>query len=101
MDKACDTFYWTVIRQILRRYGVPDAFVLVLSKLYSDIVIKLKGCGKNVSIPSTVSVKQGNNLAPIIFVFFIKSVGESISPEWGQAVIKDPVIQYYKQDCLK
>ena len=33
--------------QILQRYGVPYALISVLTKLYSDIFIELKVCGKN------------------------------------------------------
>ena len=69
--------------------------------LYSYIDIELKGCGNNVRITLTVGVDQGENLTPIIFVFFINDVGDSISPEWEQAVIKSPMIQYYKQDHPK
>ena len=57
LEKACDTFDRPVMRQIMRRYGVTDVLILVLRKLYLDIVIKLKGCGKNVRILSTVGVK--------------------------------------------
>ena len=59
-----------------------DALIPVLRNLYSYIAIELKGCGNNVRIPSTVGVDQGKNITPIIFVFFINNVGESISPEW-------------------
>ena len=62
------------------RYGVPDALKSVLRKLYSKIFIKIKGCGKNIRIPSTVAIEQGDNLALILFVFFVNAVGESISP---------------------
>ena len=51
------------------KIGVPDALILVLRKLYLDIVIEVKGCGKNVRILSTVGVKQGDNLAQILFSF--------------------------------
>ena len=88
---------WPVMRQILWIYGLPDALILVLRKPYSDIVLKLKDCDNNVRILSTVAVKQGENLAPIIFVFFIDAVGESILPDWERSGIKAPIIQYYNQ----
>ena len=101
LEKSYDTVDWPVMWQILRIYSVPDALILVLRKLYSEIFIEPKGYGKNTSIPSTVSVKQGNNLDPILFFFFINAVGESILPEWEQAGIEAPMIQYYKQDYPK
>ena len=82
MEKAYDTVDWPVMRQILWRYGVPDALILVPRKLYLEISIKLKVCGKNVRIPSTVGIWQGDNLASIIFVLFINAVGGFISPKW-------------------
>ena len=63
-EKAYDTVE-PIMWQVLQRFGVPDELIFVLRKLYSDIVINLKGCGKNVRIPSTVGVKQGDNLATI------------------------------------
>ena len=53
LDKAYDTVMW----QILRRYGVLEELILVLRNMYLYIVTKIKGCGKNVRIPSTVGVK--------------------------------------------
>ena len=67
-EKAYDTVE-PIMWQVLQRFGVPDELIFVLRKLYSDIVINLKGCGKNVRILSTVGVKQGDNLAQILFSF--------------------------------
>ena len=67
LEKSYDTVDRLVIRQILRRYSVPNALISVLSKLYSEVFINIKCCGNNVSIPSNVGIKQGDNLAPIIF----------------------------------
>ena len=101
MEKAYDTVYQPAMWQILRIYDVPDALIFVLMKLYLDIFIKLKGCGKNIRITSTVCFKHGKNLAPILFVLFINALGESISPEWERAGIEVTMIQYYKQDQPK
>ena len=57
LDKAYDTVDWPVMWQILRRYGVLEELILVLRNMYLYIVTKIKGCGKNVRIPSTVGVK--------------------------------------------
>ena len=45
-----------------------------------------KGYGKGFAIPSTVGVKQGDNLAPVlhVLIFFINAVAESIEPECGR-----------------
>ena len=69
--------------------------------LYLGIVVNLKDCSNNFRITSTAGIKKGDDLALIIFVFFINAVGESISAEWERAGIEDLTIQYYKKDHPK
>ena len=56
------------MQQILPRYCLSDALVLMMMNLYSDLVVELKGCGKNVRIPPNFGVKKFNNLALIFFL---------------------------------
>ena len=70
----------------MARHGCPEELIFVLRKLYTDTTMQLKGFGKGFTTPSTVGVKQGDNLAPVLFIFFINAVAESIEPEeWKEA----------------
>lgn len=85
MVKAYDTVDRELLWKIMARYGCPEELIVVLRKLYTDITVQLKGHGKKATIPSSVGVKQGDNLAPVLFVFFINTAAQSIEEEWKAA----------------
>ena len=62
----------------MARYGCPEDLIFVLRKLYTHITVQLKEFGKGFTVPSTVGVKQGDNLAPVLFIFFINAVADNI-----------------------
>lgn len=98
--KAYDTVDRELLWKIMSRYGCPEELIFVLRKLYTDITIELKSFGKGFTIPSTVGVKQGDNLAPVLFIFFINAVAESIEPEWKEADIEVPWLSsYFNQEA--
>ncbi len=99
--KAYDTVDRELLWKIMSRYGCPEELIFVLRKLYTDITIELKGYGKGFTIPSTVGVKQGDNLAPVLFIFFINAVAESIEPEWEEAGIEVPILSSYSDNDAK
>ena len=98
--KAYDTVDRELLWKIMARYGCPEELIFVLRKLYTEITVQLKGFGEGFSIPSTVGVKQGDNLAPVLFIFFINAVAESIEPEWEEADIEVPWLSsYFSQEA--
>ena len=88
--KAYDTVDRELLWKIMARYGCPEELIFVLRKLYTNITVQLKGFGKGFTIPSTVGVKQGDNLAPVLFIFFINA-----EPEWKEADIDVPWLSGY------
>jgi hypothetical protein len=54
--------------KILKILGVPDNLIEVLKKLYTDVTINLRVGEKLVQSLSTSGVKQGDNLAPVLFI---------------------------------
>ena len=63
--KAYDTVDRELLWKIMAKHGCPEDLIFVLRKLYTNITVQLKGFGKGFTVPSTVGVKQGDNLAPV------------------------------------
>jgi hypothetical protein len=68
--------------KILKILGVPDYLIEVLKKLYTDVTINLRVGEKLEQFLSTSGVKQGDNLAPVLFIFVIHAVSNSIDKKW-------------------
>jgi hypothetical protein len=80
--KAYDTVNREMLWKILKILGVPDNLIMVLKKLYTDVTINLN-VGENLEqFLSTSGVKQGDNLAPILFIFVIHAVSNSLDKKW-------------------
>jgi hypothetical protein len=69
--------------KILTILGVPESMIKVLEKLYKDATINLRVAEKLEQFFSTSRVKQGDNLAPILFIFVIYAVSNSLDTKWN------------------
>jgi hypothetical protein len=67
---------------ILKSLGVPDSLIDVLKKLYKDVTINLRVGEKLEEFLSTCGVKQGDNLAPILFIFVMHAVSNTLDKKW-------------------
>ena len=76
--KAYDTVNREMLWLVLSRYGVPNAIIIVLKKLYNNTTIFMKFEKILTTFKSTCGVKQGDNLAPILFVIFLNAVTETL-----------------------
>jgi hypothetical protein len=80
--KAYDTVNREMLWKIFKILGVPDNLIEALNKLYTDASINLR-VGENLEqFLSTSGVKQGGNLAPILFIFVIHAVSNSLDKKW-------------------
>jgi hypothetical protein len=68
--RAYDTINLKMLWRILTILGVPESLIEVLKKLYKDITINLRVGEKLEQFLSTSGVKQGGNLASILFSSF-------------------------------
>jgi hypothetical protein len=82
MVKDYDTVNREMLWKILRILGVPDNLIEVLQKLYTDVTINLRVGEKLEQFPSASGVKQGDNLAPVLFIFVIHVVSNSQDKKW-------------------
>jgi hypothetical protein len=69
--------------KILKTLRVPDDnLIMVLKKLYTDVTINLNVEENLVLFLSTSVVKQGDNFSPILFIFVIHAVSNSLDKKW-------------------
>jgi hypothetical protein len=80
--KAYDTVNREMLWKILTTLGVPESLIEVLKKLYKDVTINLRVGEKLEQSLSTSGVKQGDNLTPILFIFVIHAVSNSLDKKW-------------------
>ena len=70
---------------ILRRYGAPDEMVDRIEEMYRDNVVKLRvDHADDVFANSSVGVKQGDCLSPILFLFVMAAAMETM--KWPSSI---------------
>jgi len=94
--KAYDTVNRELLWKIMARYGVPQSLISVIQKLYQDVKIDLRIGKEKATFGSTCGVKQGDNLAPILFIMFMNCVAESLDDLWD---FEQPNLQYVPDDA--
>ena len=81
--------------KILEKYGILKKTILVIKKMYTNIIIKLGIKKANAFFTSTSSVKQGDNLAPILFLFAIQATIDTMHRNWKAQNLSEPQLQYF------
>ena len=92
--KAFDTSNHELIISILKKYGCPRPLYKTIQKMYKDSVVKLI-LGNKISIPFTVGVKQGDSIAPVLFLFLMMAFAESLDLNWKKKKLQKLVFQRY------
>jgi hypothetical protein len=80
--KAFDTADHQLLFAILKKYGIPSNLVKVIEKMYKDSVVIFKTGVETREIPYKVGVKQGDNMAPILFIYLMNAFAETLSKKW-------------------
>ena len=60
----------------------PLKFVSAVARTYQDLVVVLKIEKEVVELPQTVGVRQGDNMAPVLFLFLMSAFAETLEAEW-------------------
>ena len=82
---------WHGMVEVLRKFGVPNHLCSIITRLHKNCTVKLKIGDTDIQFDSTIGVKQGDNLAPILFLFMMQAVMETLKPIWPAAVrVADP-----------
>lgn len=102
--KAFDTANHDLLFPLLSKYGAPDKLVNVIQRMHKDFHLVLTLDPDNqANIPYTVGVKQGDNLAPILFLILIQAVIESFHATQPSPTSSDQSVQlrYQPMDTNK
>jgi hypothetical protein len=88
--KAYDTANHDLLLKDLEKYGAPPKFVAAIKTMYTDLKVVLKIDKEIQEIPQSVGVRQGNNMAPVLFLFLMPAAAEAETLEsaWKQAGIE-------------
>ena len=80
--KAFDTVPRESLLRVLAKFGVPPKMVKVIKSMYSECTVKMKVGDEDNVIPATAGVKQGDNLAPVLFLIYIQAVIETLDEKF-------------------
>ena len=72
---------------ILERYGAPQKLRSAISRMYQDlkVVPKIGKIGQKMS--QTVGVRQGDCMAPVLFLFMVMAFSKTLEKEWIKAYL--------------
>ena len=74
--KVFDTVHHKVLLKLLKKIGISKNIIQVIERLYNEFKIGIKVGKKKEMIEYTMGVKQGDNLAPIFFIIFMKFIAD-------------------------
>jgi hypothetical protein len=85
--KAYNTANHDLLLCILKRYRALPKFVAAIQTIYTNNVCMLKIEKEIVEIPQSVGVQQGNNMAPVLFLFLMTAFAETLDIVWREQEI--------------
>ena len=68
--------------KLLAKYGCPPALCSAIARMYKDSRVILIIGKIDMTIPFNVDVKQGDSMAPVLFLFIIMGFAETLEGEW-------------------
>ena len=79
--KAFDSVPRAAPFKVLRRYGLPDHFINLLTRLHADAVVKFKLGNEEVEVENRIGVRQGACEGPVLFIFIMAAAAME-TMEW-------------------
>ena len=88
--KAFDTVNHEFLYKVLHKYGYPIHFINIIRCMYLNFELTFSSSKAKKTIPYTIGVHQGNNLAPILFNIFFQAAIDALSSQWITHQIQKP-----------
>ena len=88
--KAFDTVNRDMLMTILARFGLPEPLIKVIRCLYKPVRMTFKSGKTKYEFINVVGVKQGDNLAPVLFLFVMQAAMETLDNVWREHNITTP-----------
>jgi hypothetical protein len=85
--KAYDTANHKLLLILLEKYGAPPRFVSAVEKMHQNLVVVLKIEKEVQELWQSIGVRQGDNMAPVLFLFLMSAFAETLEIEWKNASI--------------
>ena len=82
--KAFDTVPRESLLRVLAKFGVPPKMVQMIENMYTNCIVKVEVGKDEFVINATAGVKQGDNLAPVLFLIYIQAVLETLDEKFPQ-----------------
>ncbi len=82
--KAYDMANHELLLTLLEKYGAPPCFVLAVKQMYQNLVVVLKIKKEVQELHQSVGVRQGDNMAPVLFLFLVSAFAETLEVEWKE-----------------
>jgi hypothetical protein len=88
--KAFDTAnHKLMVLALIEHYGAPKNLVQIIKMMYSNVSVKLQVGKEKQLIPYSVGVQQGDNMAPVLFLFVMQAFSDSLKERFSNANIDD------------
>jgi hypothetical protein len=69
--------------KVLEQYGAPARFCSTVERMYMDLTVVLNR--KSIAeISQSVDVRQGDNMAPVVFIFLTSAFAKSFETIWEE-----------------
>jgi hypothetical protein len=82
--KAFDSVNREALFAILAKLGIPEHMIKIIKALHANCTVQIKVGEETAEVDSTIGVKQGDNLAPVLFLCFIQAAFESLEKIWPE-----------------
>jgi hypothetical protein len=87
LEKVFDNVKHELLFELLRTYGIPEDMIDVIQRLFRNVTLKLNSGSMKDTILYSIGVKQGDAMAPVLFIVLMQAMEETLEEEWEAADI--------------
>jgi hypothetical protein len=92
--KAYDTINHELLFRILDKYGIPSELIDAIKRMYASCEIQITTGNEKRLIDYLTSGQQGGNVAPVLLLFFMLAVSQTLKKKWN---FKFPKYGYFEE----